>query len=76
MLLRLLPEPSPQPEEKQNLNKDDPLTERLLPKKRVFSAIEETLTILEKSSVPALASLLRIQELVGRTERYSRSKLS
>ena len=54
MLLRLLPVPSD----------DDSQRQGKLTKKRVFSAIDQPSVIPKKSSIPALASLSRMQELV------------
>ena len=59
ILLRLLPQPSPS-------NSDDgPQALGSMPKKRVFSAIDDPPIIPKKTSVPALASLSRVQELIG-----------
>ena len=59
ILLRLLPQPSPP-------NSDDgPHVLGSMPKKRVFSAIDDLPIIPKKTSVPALASLSRVQELIG-----------
>ena len=64
MLLRLLPVPSPPPEVGQLPVDDGPRNQDHLPKKRVFSAIDDFPAIPKKSSIPAHASLNRIQELV------------
>ena len=59
ILLRLLPQPSPS-------NSDDgPQALGSMPKKRVFSAIDDLPIIPRKNSIPALASLSRVQELIG-----------
>ena len=64
MLLRLLPVPSPL-SEVELIPDGDGLQRRADgSRKRVFSAIEDLTVIPKKSSIPALASLSRMQELV------------
>ena len=64
MLLRLLPDPSPPPAVGQIPIDDESQNQGKLTRKRVFSAIEQSPVIPEESSIPALASLSRMQELV------------
>ena len=64
MLLRLLPVPSPPPGVGQIPIDDGSQNQGILTKKRVFSAIDQSSAIPEESSLPALASLSRMQELV------------
>ena len=64
MLLRLLPVPSP-PHEGEPSGSDGALQGRgQIPKKRTFAEIDDLPFIPKVSSVPALASLSRMQELI------------
>ena len=64
MLLRLLPVPSPPHEADPSRSQGELQVEGRRPKKRTFTEIDDLPAIPRVSSVPALASLSRMQELI------------